>query len=400
MRPVAMGRPMVYSSHTPVNIARSTVAVTAVAGLLGLCGCSSVTTMFATPGSQPSEHPLRVAGTNLFDWKGVVHCHSHLSHDCEGTLAEIHAACIAAHLDFVVMTDHQNEGAISEGVRGMVGDTLFLVGAEARAPQGTVLAFPLYKPLRNWQHPGLLAREAHAQGGLAFICHAEMWKIGWDVPGFDGAEIVNLHAGAMTAGYLGTLGTAVFLPLRTLIERICVRDERVFAAWDGQLQRQHPFTPIGGNDAHASVRVFGPLGGTIGTYREVFLALSTHMLAERLDEASLVDAFRSGRTYVSFDVFGEGAGFDFRAVQDDIVFVGGAEVGTSETLRLCVHTPAVGRITLLRDGAPVQVVEGDSLVLVGPEPGVYRVEVRTSDGSPWIFSSSIRITAAAGALQH
>lgn len=372
-----------------------------MAGLLGLCGCSTVTTMFVSPGPQPSEHPLRVAGTNLFDWKGVVHCHSRLSHDCEGTLEEIHAACVAAHLDFVVMTDHQTEGSIREGVRGMVGDTLFLIGAEARSPQGTVLAFPLQKPLRNWQHPGLLAREAHAQGGLAFVCHAELWKIGWDVPGFDGAEIVNLHAGAMAAGYLGTVGTALFLPLRKLVERLCRRDDRVFEAWDRHLQRQHPFTPVGGNDAHANVRVFGPLGGTIGTYREVFLTLTTHVLAERLDEPALVDAFRNGRTYVSFDVFGEGSGFDFRVVQDEVVHVGGASVGASETLRLCVHTPAVGRITLLRDGAPAQVVDGDSLVLTAPEPGVYRVEVRTADGSPWLFSSSIRVSAAAvGALPH
>lgn len=347
--------------------------------------------MFATPGDAPHARPLPVAGTDLFDWKGVVHCHSLLSHDCEGTIEEIRAACKATELDFLVMTDHQTDASIRDGVRGMIDDTLFVVGAEVRSPQGTLLAFPLQKPLRHWQHPGLLAREVHAQGGLAFVCHAELWKIGWDVPGLDGAEIVNLHAGATTVGYLGTLGAMVFLPLRWLFERICWRDDRVFTAWDRHLQRQHPFTPIGGNDAHANVRVFGPLGGTIGTYREVFLTLSTHVLAPRLDEASLVDAFRQGRTYVSFDLFGEGAGFDFRAVLGDTVHVGGATVAADPALQLRVHTPAAGQIQLWRDGAVVQEVVGESLVLTAPPPGTYRVEVRTTGGSPWLFSSSIRV---------
>ncbi|MCC7063589.1 MAG: PHP domain-containing protein [Planctomycetes bacterium] len=356
-----------------------------------LAGCSSVTTMFSTPGVHPAERPLRVAGTSLFDWKGVVHCHSHLSHDCEGTIEEISAACDEADMDFVVMTDHQTDESIREGVRGFVGNTLFVLGAEVRSPQGTLLAFPLTKPLRHWQHPGLLAKEALAQGGLAFVCHAELWKIGWNVPGLAGAEIVNLHAGAMTEGYLGTLGTVVFLPLRSLFERLCLRDSRVLDAWDNHLQRQHPFTPIGGNDAHANLRVYGALGGTIGTYREVFLTLSTHVLAERLDEPSLVEAFRLGRTYVSFDVFGEGAGFDFRAEDRGVVSIGGATVAASPALRLAVRTPQAGHIVLLRDGKPIREVDGDSLELTSPPPGIYRTEVSTSGGQPWLFSSTIRV---------
>lgn len=373
-----------------MNLSRTTNLLL-TASLAGLSGCSSVTTMYSTPGMHAAERPLRVAGTPLFDWKGVVHCHSRLSHDSKGTMEEITAACDAADMDFVVMTDHQTDESIRDGVRGLVGNTLFVVGAEVRSPQGTLLAFPLVKPLRNWQHPGLLAKEAHAQGGMVFVCHAEMWKIGWDVPGLDGAEIVNLHAGAMTEGYLGTLGTVMFLPLRWLFERICIRDPRVFEAWDNHLQRQHPFTPVGGDDAHANVRVYGALGGTIGTYREVFLTLSTHVLAERLDEPSLMEAFRLGRTYVSFDVFGEGAGFDFRAEDAGVVNVGGATVTASSSLRIAVRPPQAGHIVLLRDGKQVQEVDGDSLVLVAPPPGIYRTEVSTSGGHPWLFSSTIRV---------
>lgn len=358
-----------------------------------LPGCSALTTVLPPPA--PGNHALRpVAGTRWLDCKGVVHCHSHLSHDSDGTLEEISAACRVAGIDFVVMTDHQTEQSIQDGVRGMVGDTLFLVGAEVRSPQGTMLCFPLVRPLRRFQHPGLLAKEAAAQGGLAFVCHGELWKIPFEGHDLSGAEIVNLHAGAMSANKLGTLATALLLPMRTLCERICWRDENVFAAWDTALVASHPFTPIGGNDAHANVRVFGPLGGTIGTYREIFLTLSTHVLAERLDESAVVEAFAAGRTYVSFDIFGDGSGFDFRAVDDEGVHMGGSTVTAHPDLALHIATPSSGVIRLLRNGIEVESHTTCAWTIRAPLPGIYRVEVTTPGGDPWLFSSSIRVAEA------
>lgn len=359
-----------------------------------LAGCAALTTVL--PNEPRSPHPPRaVAGTPFVDCKGIVHCHSHLSHDSEGTIEQIGAACTDARIDFVVMTDHQTDASIRDGVRGMVGDTLFLVGAEVRSPQGTLLCFPLTKPLRRFQHAGLLAREAAAQGALSFVCHGELWKVPFDLPGLHGVEIVNLHAGALAANKLGTLATALFLPMRWLCERICVRDEAVLGAWDRALATRHPLPPVGGNDAHANIRVFGPLGGTIGNYREVFLTLSTHVLAERLDETSVVEAFAAGRTYVSFDVFGDGSGFDFRLTDGrGCVHLGGSTVSAAEQLELRVTTPATGRIRLLRDGVEVQARTARTLVVHAPPPGVWRVEVATESGDPWLFSSSIRVIEA------
>lgn len=359
-------------------------------------GCAALTTI-GPPPAFPARQPL-VPGTGLRDYKGVVHCHGRLSHDSEGTIDEIAAACRLAHVDYVVMTDHQTETSIRDGQRGMVGDTLFFVGAEVRSPQGTLLCFPLQSPLRRFQHPALLAKEAAAQGGLASVCHGELWKTPWDAPGLHGAEIVNLHAGAMTVNRLGTLGTGLFLPMRFLCERICHRDPAVFAEYDRQLARRHPFTPIAGNDAHANIRVFGPLGGTIGNYEEIFLTLSTHVLARELTEAGLVEAFRAGRTYVSFDIFGEGTGFDFR-IADGAggVHLGGSSLPAADDLLLAVRTPKTGRIRVLREGVPIHDTSGDTCSLRAPPPGVYRVEVETPNGDPWLFSSSIRVLEEAPA---
>lgn len=356
-------------------------------------GCSAFTTFSSTPGPRPSVRPLPVPGTDLFDYKGVVHCHSYLSHDSDGTVAEIAAACRVANVDFVCMTDHQTDESIAAGVRGMVGDTLFLVGCEHRSPQGTVLAVGLSQPLRRWQHAGLLAKDTVAQGGVAFVGHAEAWR-DFDLPDMTGIEIVNLHAAAKTRGKVGTVVTGLLMSMEQLMRRLCWRDDAVLAAWDRQLARRHPFTPVGGNDAHANVRVFGPLGGTLGTYQEVFLTLSTHVLATELCEAAVLDALRHGRTYVAFDVFGEGAGFDFRALDQSGVHVVGSTVQSSPELQLCIAVPAPGQIDVFCDGEVVQRATGSSLTVPSPAPGVWRVEVRTDAGRPWLFSSSIKVTAA------
>lgn len=357
-----------------------------------LASCSAVTTIFGDA-PRTDVRPLPVADTDLFDWKGVIHCHSYLSHDSTGTVAEIRAACRAARLDYLVMTDHQTDASVRDGLRGRLDDTLFVVGAEVRTPQGTILAFPLTKPLRRWQSAGALVAEARKQDAISFLCHAERTRA-WDTPGITGVEIVNLHAGAMTANRFGMLFTGLFLPLRALLQQICRRDRDLFAHWDAQLALRHPLAPIGGNDAHASVRIFGPLGGTIGTYREVFLTLSTHVLAPSLDEKELVAALRAGRSYTSFDLFGDGTGFDFRAVDSDGPHLPGATVAYSNDLRLVVRTPAPGVIRLWRDGQPIATATGSSLQCSAPDPGLYRTEVHTRGGAPWLFSSSIRVVAA------
>lgn len=352
--------------------------------------CAALTTFDPSSRAGGSEAPL-VAGTDLRDWKGVVHCHGRLSHDSSGTEAEIVAASVACGLNFVVMTDHQTDASVRDGIRGERDGVLFLVGAEVRTPQGTLLAFPLQRPLRRWQHFALLAREAAAMGAVTFVCHAELWRVPWATAELDGVEIVNLHAGAMASSYVGTLATGLLLPLRSLMARFCVRSRGVFDEWDRALTTGRRFVPIGGNDAHASVRVFGPLGGTIGTYREVFATLSTHVLAARRTESDLVDGIRRGRTYVSFDLFGEGTGFDFRGERHGECVLGGGEVTAGSGTRLRVRLPHAAHILLLRDGRDVAAVDGAELVVEAPVAGTYRVEVTTPGGEPWLFSSAIRV---------
>ena len=157
---------------------------------LVLGSCSLVTTMWGpAPGFVArADRPRSASG--LHDFKGIIHCHSFRSHDSTGTIAEIHAACESVGLDFLVMTDHPSPYSVSRGQRGMVGDTLFLVGAELRVPGGTILAFPLKHYVRPHESLSGYLQDIHAQGGLAIIGHAEQFSA-WDAPGLDGVEVHN-----------------------------------------------------------------------------------------------------------------------------------------------------------------------------------------------------------------
>ncbi|MCA8958232.1 MAG: hypothetical protein KDC87_19300 [Planctomycetes bacterium] len=340
---------------------------------------------FATAPSRPRSP------SGLLDLRGVVHCHSFRSHDSKGTIAEIGAACAATGMDFLVMTDHPSPYSVSRGRRGMVGDTLFLVGAELRAPGGTLLAFPLRHYVRRHATLQGYLDDIHAQGGLAFVCHAERFDA-WDAVGkpggIDGVELHNLHAAARRADKLGVIGRTLATPLRHLFALLARPDPDVLARFDAVAG--HPIPVVGGNDAHANIRLLGDLGWVIGTYEEVFRVMSTHVLAERLDQPSLVAAIRAGRTYLSIDLWRDGSGFGFWAEDRHGVHEMGATVGTDARLR--VRSPAVAEIRLLRAGKLAAHARGRELTVDDPGPGCYRVEVWL-EGELWIASGVIEVRA-------
>jgi hypothetical protein len=125
------------------------------------------------------------------------------------------------------------------------------------------------------------------QGAIVFVGHAEAWK-DWNMPGLAGAEIVNLHAGAMSANPAAVIGSTLLLPARHMMRIVALRDDAVFAKWDEQLVARHPFTPVGGGDAHANIQAFGPLGGTIAG--SVDFENSDESIASQVSELRSADA--------------------------------------------------------------------------------------------------------------
>jgi hypothetical protein len=371
-------------------VAKRGAECSAAAAICALASCALLTTVGGpAPGARPFEK-RPVPGTGLSDWKGVFHCHSLLSHDSRGTIEEIAAAAEATGVDFVVMTDHESPHAVARGRHGFVNRTLFLVGGERRTAGGTVLAFPLKRYVRGGRALAEVAREVQAQGGLVFIGHAESFT-DWDAPELDGVEIVNLHAAAKAASPAVLAIKGLVLPMIELLRELARRPSNVLSAWDHTLKEERRLVPIGGNDAHSNIE----LGiGTLGTYEEVFRTLTTHVLAERLDEEAIVEALRAGRTYVVFDLHRDGTGFDFRATKSgEVEALLGGEVARGHDVVLGVRTPYPAEIELWKDGAVAQREYGTTLALPDPEPGVYRVEALLPGRVAWILSGTITVRA-------
>ena len=370
---------------------RANLSISAVAALLS--ACSALTSVRGRAPGGAGHLPVAQASTGLLDLKGVIHCHSFLSHDSRGTVAQISAAATEVGAHFLVMTDHITPVSVPRGTRGFVGDTLWIVGAELRCPdsQGSIVAFPLRHYVRPWPTLTEIVDDVAQQGGVCVCAHPDRWPT-LDAPGFIGMEVVNLHAAAIRADKLGMLLTGLFLPVSHLLQFMSARPTENLQRYDTTVQR-HPFALIGGNDAHANVRLFGPLGGTIGDYREVFRTLTTHVLATTFDEAGIVAALRSGRSYVSFDLRRDATGFDFHIDGAAGVVPLGGTAKLTATTHLHVITPARARVVVVRDGIMVARQETTQLDLPVASPGRYRVEVEHLDGQSWILSSAISVVA-------
>ncbi len=334
-----------------------------------------------------------IGDSELIDFKGVIHCHSYLSWDSDGTIETIAGAAERCGLDFVVMTDHASPEAIAKGQRGMVGSVLFVTGVELRTREGTLLAFPLRKPIRY--HPSLAktVHDLHAVGALAIVGHAERYK-GWGVPEVDGVEIYNLHAAVMQASKGKLILDFLFGSIEGLFRRFGERPTGVLEDFDRFVQAVGNRAVIAGNDAHENVKIFGALGGTIGTYEETFRTLTTHVLATELSEAALVEAIRRRRTYVVYDLVRDGTGFDFRFLHAGGVALMG-DVLPAVPGELVVRVPEAAEIRLYWEGQRLRTAVGEELRCAVTEPGVYRVEVFHDGVDAWIFSSPIELEAAA-----
>jgi hypothetical protein len=107
---------------------------------------------------------------------------------------------------------------------------------------------------------------------------------------------------------------------------------------------------------------------------------------------------RKGHSYISFDIFCDASGFLFTAESGDQQALMGDEVQFSPALKLNVEVPVQARVTLYRDGKPIETRDNTAKgsFSVG-EPGTYRVEVYLPQlGSlvadkPWIISNPIYV---------
>jgi hypothetical protein len=334
-------------------------------------------------------------GEGLRVWRLAFHCHSLLSHDSTGTFEEIAAAAEEIGLNAVILTDHYKAGNVASGPPERLGGVLFIPGVERRAMGGSLLAFGLREDFPPELEPRELARRVREQGGLSVAGHCEKIK-DWGEFAVDGMEVYNLHAEFSQKSVASLAWRLAFLPVDAFFESSITCPRANLETWDTLLLTVDRHFPLLGCDAHANVQVFGPLGGTVGTYAEVFRLFSNHVLAPALERGAILDALRRGKVYGVFDCLGDANGFAMSYGRDGPsgagakAIIGDEAVFDAEAV-LELRVPAPARLCILRDGRLYKEVSADVFREPLPGPGIWRAEVFLGDDL-WILPSPIYVT--------
>ena len=329
-------------------------------------------------------------------YRGVIHVHSHLSHDSRGDDDEILRAAAAAGVDFLMMTDHNGPEIFRRGLNGLHGGILVLRGAEIRVEEDYVLALGIDAFI---DPDGMTFREVTAaiaaQGGVAIGAHPNRFKH-WDDPNLAGVEVWNLYDEATTDRWryagraLDILLSYGDYPAEILLG-IVRHPAAALARFDGETLRRR-LVAVGAPNAHQNIRV---LGRQLDPYPLAFRLVTTYLFAEDHTKTALLDALRRGRTYFAFDALTPAATFDFRIVDArGATWLMGDEPAAARDQTLHVFAPHRGRITVVRDGRVIGRADAARLALPVDGPGVYRAEVALQVQGrwrPWIYSNPIYV---------
>jgi hypothetical protein len=348
------------------------------------------------------------------EYVGVFHVHSSLGGHSPGRLEDIIQAAKSERLAFVLMTEHPAPllDTAQATLRGMHEGVLFVGGSELAASNGgRLFAVPgIAPPERNAPLQELVAR-AKSEGRLAVVGYpGEVTD--WGLHGFDAVEVYNLYTNSKRINYATLLFDGLW-SYRSypdlLFARFYERPADALKRWDElNASGAARIVAVAGNDAHANVGF--SLGGQTGDkildfkldpYERSFRIVRNHVLLEKgsaLDEATLLDALRAGRSFFAFDLFGDSTGFRFTAESGAERRVMGDEIRLppAGSVRLSARSPVRCRTVFFRDGQAVgEVSDSARAELAVGRAGTYRVELYLDqlgpllEAKPWIVSNPI-----------
>ena len=379
--------------------------------------------------------------TGWTEYRGILHSHSHFSHDSEVSFEDILSAMKTARLDFICLSDHCVEGRADFGIqwRGIHDGKLFIPGFEMKEgimPFGVTAGVVL----SNKTDAATLAKQVIENGGVLFYAHPEERR-DWALPELTGMEIYNLHTDFKRRGEsLVRMLPDLIMSLRRYPDHIYymmfTRPSEFLERWD-DLNRTRHITGIAGNDCHQNVGFRGiyTSDGTIRiedtsphTLREIKLNwltrslarlvfgrldpgrhmfhvqldpyersarfVNTHVLARNLSEASILDSLRAGRVFIGFDVIADSTSFRWLARDGNSTAVMGESLGFSKSTRLYAMSPLPCRLTIRKDGSVVYQEEGRATEWTPPGPGKYRVEAELKvrdEWVPWVYANPIEL---------
>ncbi len=261
---------------------------------------------------------------------------------------------------------------------GWKGETLFLYGVEKSWEGASLLLLGLETLVSFEGTLEEITERVHREGGLVFLGHLEAYRGMWNPSGFDGIEIYNLHAAAKLANPVAVILRGLFFFPKYFFRALAQPHPPNFQRLD-EWSQSAPIPVIAGNDSHANVRLFGPLGGTVGTYEQTFRTVTTHIWARELSRREILDALREGRSYIAFEADREATGFSVSMQRQQ-----GRAMWK-------IFVPQAAEIVVIENGEVIT-RENETRLLEFPVRSpeqVIRVEVYLN-GRPWIFSGPCR----------
>jgi hypothetical protein len=328
------------------------------------------------------------SSTEYVDYKGVIHVHTSLGGHSTGTFAELIDAAKSNDLDFVIMTEHPQAefDTAAMTLSGVHAGVLFVNGNEVATADGDrLLLIPAPLNANERRSTKEFVEQQKTNHGLAFSAYPTESQA-WQSNSVDGVEIYNLFTNTKRINRVVTFFDVLW-SYRSypdlMFANFFDRPRQDLRAWDEAIWTTHRrFIAIGGNDAHSNVG-FGLADSTgkqifgvkLDPYERSFRTVRTHVLIKKdkpLSCESLLEALSLGHCYVSFDIFSDATGFEFRALESETMM--GDETAFATSFDLVAKAPLAARFVLLRNGAAVDQSSGTMVRFPITAAGVYRIE--------------------------
>jgi hypothetical protein len=363
-----------------------------------------------------SERTVDQSQSAYTDYKGVIHVHTSLGGHSTGILADVIQAARQNGLSFVVMTEHPSDvmDTSAQTLNGVHAGVLFIGGNEVNtASHDRLLLVPGSADASTANTIGAqqVLTGQKARGGLSLLAYPQEFQ-SWDVTDYDGMEVYNLYTNTKRINYFVTFFDGLWSYWSypdLMFARFYERPDDALKKWDELIAKKNQrIVATAGNDAHANVGFrIGDLTGNeiiglhLDPYERSFSLVRNHVLIEKekpLTSETLLDALRSGHSYIAFDIFGDSTGFTYTAENSQGKKIMGDEIELHDGVRLTITTPVKARVLLIKDGQAIHDEDGTARKEYAlTERGVYRVEVYlTQLGSlvqnkPWIISNPIYV---------
>lgn len=346
------------------------------------------------------------------EYLGVIHVHSSIGGHSYGSFEDIKTAAAANELDFVVMTEHisTSRDTFGKSIEGEHNGVLFISGNEVGIANDN--RFLVIEGFRDLAETGRLPMKEFLERvqtpeRLALTSHPEK---GDHNNTTDGIEVFSLHNSAMEMSKPHFVYDAIWsfwgYPGLTYARHF-KRPDRNLALFD-RISADRRISLFAGTDAHSNVGF--QVGGTtedpsfeliIDKYEMMFGIVRNHVLLKEetpISRSAVLDAIRSGKSFVGLDVLGNTRGFGLMVVSASDQAVMGDELEFSDDLKLKSIAPQPARFVVFRNGKKFyESPDSRSIEINLKDKGIYRVEVYRDnlgapfDAVPWIISNPIYI---------